>query len=334
MNSVSIELEHDKGLVSGQCASGWQTVVQRFADNFNLDDEVGASLCIIINGEEKVNIWGGKQGLENAPAWQPDSLGVVFSCTKGATALCAHKLIDEGKLELHKPVKDYWPEFARGTKADTTVAMMLDHSVGLPGFRELLKAGAVCDWDYMIHRLEAEEPFWQPGTRYAYHAVTYGWLVGELVRRVSGKSLGQYFNDEIAAPRGIPFWIGLPEHLEDKVVPYIPFVPEAPVTGFQKALFGEPESLSATAVINTGGYNLITADGTHGMDSRAVHAAEIGGAGGITNALGLARMYSAIFSGEQPLLCDEAIASLQHVSTARPCDAVLKMPTRFATGFM
>ena len=130
---------------------------------------------------------------DDGRAWERDTVSIVHSCTKGATALCAHVLAAQGQLDLEAPVAEYWPEFARAGKETATVRMMLDHSVGVPVLRGELAPGELYDWDHMVARLEAEEPFWEPGTRHGYHMINFGWTVGELVRRVSGRSLGTFF---------------------------------------------------------------------------------------------------------------------------------------------
>jgi CubicO group peptidase (beta-lactamase class C family) len=225
------------GRVSGYCDAKFQAVADCFVANFNERGEVGASVCVRIEGETVVDLWGGSFAADSDKAWDKDTLSIIFSCTKAATALCAHLLIDRGELDLYAPVTRYWPEFGTNGKEDVTVLMMLNHSVGLPAFREPIKEGGYYDWDYMIQRLEEEEPFWQPGTRNGYHMISFGWTVGELVRRVSGRSLGTFFREEIGEPLGLELWIGLPEEQEDRVSPMIPFVPdgttpvsESPVT--------------------------------------------------------------------------------------------------------
>src|SRR5574337_705133 len=181
----------------------------------------------------------------SAAPWTDDTISIVHSCTKGATALCAHLLIDRGQLDLHAPVAEYWPEFAANGKQRATVEMMLNHSVGVPALREPVKDGGYYDWHYMCERLAAEAPFWEPGTRNGYHMMTFGWLVGELVRRVSGRSLGAFFRDEVATPLELDFWIGLPDAHRARVAPMIPWSPGAdgPVMPFTKALLLDANSI-------------------------------------------------------------------------------------------
>jgi CubicO group peptidase (beta-lactamase class C family) len=204
---------------------------------------------------------------------------------------------------------------------------MLDHSVGVPVFRAPVARGEMYDWDRVVARLEAEEPFWEPGTRNGYHMINFGWTVGELVRRVSGRSLGRFFAEEIAGPAGIDFWIGLPEEIEPRVAPMIPYVRRKgePLGAFALAVVQDRTSVPAFAIANMAGVS---------MNSRAAHAAEIGGGGGITNARGLAGMYRPLSLGGGGLVSVETLERMRAVSVATNCDATLQLATRFALGFM
>ena len=176
------------GTLYGRYAAAFQPVADAFVRNFQEHGEVGASLCITLDGEPVVDLWGGTKDVEAQTPWQQDTLCVVFSSTKGAVALAAHTLVAAGELDLDAPVKRYWPEFAQAGKESALVHMMFDHSVGVPALREKVKAKGCCDWEYMVGRLEAEEPFWRPGTRHGYHMANFGWTVGELVRRTAKQS--------------------------------------------------------------------------------------------------------------------------------------------------
>ena len=210
--------------VSGVCEPAFAAVREELARNFDELDEVGASVCVTVDGERVVDLWGGRRAEDpEAPAWEADTLVVVFSCTKGMTATCAHVLASRGELDLDAPVAEYWPEFGKAGKERATVRMMLDHSVGVPALRAKLPAGSVYDWPSMISRLEEEPPFWEPGTRNGYHAITFGWTVGELVRRVSGRSLGTFLREEVGPPARTSGWASLTRR--ERVAPVIPFVP-------------------------------------------------------------------------------------------------------------
>ena len=207
----------------------------------------------------------------------------------------------------------------------------LDHSVGLPALRTPVKPGGCYDWDYMCELLAAEEPFWKPGIRNGYHMINFGWTVGELVRRVSGRSLGHFFREEVAEPLGIEFWIGMPQEHEARVAPVIPFAPQPgeEIGEFAKVMLSDPSSIQALSLMNTGGFD---------PNSRDAHAAEIGGAGGISNARGLAGMYAPLACGgslgDVELVKAEVLARMGETSTSTNEDATLLIPTRFALGFM
>jgi CubicO group peptidase (beta-lactamase class C family) len=320
-----------KGKVEGSYDARFAEVAREFERNFAERDEVGASVCVILEGRTVVDLWGGLARPADGAPWTRDTISIVFSCTKGATALCAHVLASRGKLDVNAPVAEIWPEFAREGKEGATVRMMLDHSVGLPALKTPVRAGGCTDWDYMVEMLAAEPPFWKPGTRNGYHMINFGWTVGELVRRVSGKSLGSFFRDEIARPLGIDFWIGLPEEHEARVAPIIPWLPQpgAELGDFARALVSDPQSIQALSLFNAGGFD---------PNQRACHAAEIGGAGGISNARGLAGMYAPLACGGSlggtTLVDPDTLARMSDVSMATHEDATLLIPTRFAQGFM
>jgi len=211
----------------GTCKPGFERVAEAFAKNFDSKGEVGASVCLTVKGETVVDLWGGVADQKTGTPWTTDTVSIVFSCTKGATALCAHILASRGKLDLDAPVTELWPEFGKHGKEHVTTRMMLDHSAGVPALRAKVKDSGPYEWDYMTGLLADEAPFWPPGTRNGYHGFTFGWTVGEMVRRASGVSLGTFFRTEVAEPLGLDFWIGLPEEIEPRVAPIIPYVYKA-----------------------------------------------------------------------------------------------------------
>ena len=312
--------------IEGTCDARFTSVLDAFTENFERHDEVGASLCVSVDGQTLVDLWGGFCDIERRQAWNRDTVGIVYSCTKAATALCAHRLIDQGLLDLDRTVAHYWPEFAGAGKESATLRMALNHTLGLPAVREPVEKGGFNDWDYMTSRLADEELFWQPGEKVGYHMFSFGWIVGEVVRRISGKSLGRFFHDEIAGPLGLDFWIGLPPGENPDIATIIPFKPgpDTQVTAFMKALITDRESTSFLAYLNTGRFN---------ANSAQTQAAEIGGAGGIANARALAGMYEPLVIGG-PLLSGERIDDMAQPSAETQNDETLLIPTRFGQGFM
>jgi CubicO group peptidase (beta-lactamase class C family) len=323
-------------MVDGVCAPRFARVREEFERNFAERGEVGASLCVLQDGEPVVDLWGGVADRATGRAWERDTVSVVFSTTKGATALCAHILLSRGLLALGAPVGTYWPEYARAGKEATTVGMMLSHRAGVPLLSAPMAEGAFLDWTGMIAALEAEEPVWAPGTRHGYHAVTYGWLVGELVRRASGRSLGEFLRTEVAEPLGLDLWIGLPEEVEPRVAAmgYADPQPGDELSRLVATVASEPDSASGRMLLNTGGYML---PGPAGFDSRAGHAAELGATGAVTNARALAGMYAPLARGGAavgvPLVDGVALARMATTVSAGP-DAMLFANSRFTYGFV
>ncbi len=326
-----IDIETSAGRVQGQLDPAFGEVLDAFVANFETRDELGASVALSVDGKPRVDLWGGRANQTDATPWTADTVSLVFSVTKAATAMCAHLLAERGQLDLHARVTDYWPEFGAAGKGDVTVAMLLNHSAGLPAFREPVKPGGYYDWDYMAGRLAAEAPFWEPGTRNGYHMISFGWTVGEVVRRVSGRSLGTFFAEEFAGPLGLDFWIGLPEAIEPRVSRLIQWVPgpDGPITDFTQAVMTDPQSISHLSLLNSGGYS---------PDSREAHAAEIGGGGGISNARSLAGLFATLAGGGsvdgRSWFNPDAITRMSQISMATGRDATLLIPSRFALGFM
>ena len=317
-------------MTEGTCKPGFESVAEAFQNNFDAKGEVGASVCLTVGGETVVDLWGGVADQKTGAPWTRDTVGIVFSCTKGATAICAHVLASRGKLDLDAPVAELWPEFARNGKERATTRMMLDHSVGVLALRAKVKDSGPYEWDYMTGLLAEEAPFWEPGTRNGYHGLTFGWTVGEMVRRAAGVSLGTFFQNEIARPLGLDFWIGLPEAIEPRVARIIPFIykAEQAKTPFIRRRMPKKDSPPPLFFFNAG------AGPAGGANTRPGHAAEIGAANGITNARGLAGMYAPLANGGGKLVDGKTLARMGEVSMATHDDATLRIPTRFAPGFM
>jgi CubicO group peptidase (beta-lactamase class C family) len=275
----------DATVVTGLVEPGFEGVRAAFAANFEAGHEVGAALCVHVGGRRVVDLCGGSFDAEGTRPYGPDSLQLVFSSTKGATAACANLLAQRGLLDLDAPVADYWPEFAQAGKETLPVRYLLSHQAGLPAIDRTLTPEEVQTWDPVIDALAAQAPFWEPGTAHGYHALTYGYLVGEVVRRVSGRSLGTFFAEEVAGPLGLEFFIGLPAALEPRVSPVV----VAPIGGAAQSGEGYASTLLARA-LNMGGAFRDRA----WMNRPAWHAAEVPGGNGITNATSLSRLYAGL----------------------------------------
>nr|WP_272492514.1 serine hydrolase domain-containing protein [Pseudomonas sp. TMW22091] len=176
---------------------------------FNDPQERGAALCVQIAGETVLDVWAGTADKDGHQPWHTDTIANLFSCTKPFTAVTALQLVEEGKLELDVPVARYWPEFAASGKQAITLRQLLSHRAGLPAIRQMLPREALYDWQTMVDALAAEEPWWTPGEGHGYAAITYGWLLGELIRRADGRSAGQSIVARTAKPLGLDFHVGL-----------------------------------------------------------------------------------------------------------------------------
>jgi CubicO group peptidase (beta-lactamase class C family) len=315
--------------VHGSCDPAFDAVQEEFTRNFAERGEHGASVHITVDGETVVDLWGGVADPATGRAWEADTLTCVYSCTKGIAALAAHILADRGLLDLEALVSDYWPEYGCNGKESTTVRMLLDHSAGVPAVDADVQPGDMYDADIMATYLAQQRPWWQPGTRNGYHLVTFGWTVGEVVRRVSGLTLGQFIAKEIAEPLGADFYLGLPEEHESRVAPITVWQPGADFvpTPYTLAMLNVPKSVQAVAMAN------VTAAGVD-ANSREFRAAELGGMGGIASARGLGALYTPLAVGDESLISNDAIVRMSQPAVATSEDALLLIPTRFGLGFM
>jgi CubicO group peptidase (beta-lactamase class C family) len=210
-------------LIGGFAKAPFEAARAAFEDNFARGDEIGASFCASIEGETVVDLWGGHADLAQTRPWAADTIACVYSTTKTMTALCALLLADRGELAFEDPVAKYWPEFAANGKEQITVAQLMSHASGLSGWRPAVRGEDFYDWEKVTAALAAQAPLWAPGTASGYHVYTYGFLIGEVVRRITGQSLGTFFRREIAEPLGADFWIGLPASEDARVAGLKPF---------------------------------------------------------------------------------------------------------------
>ena len=328
--------------VTGYVAPGFDRVREAFVANFDERGEIGAGVSVYHRGERVVDLLGGTTEPGGSVVYGADHLQMVFSSTKGATAICAHLLAQRGELDLDAPVAEYWPEFAAHGKGEVPVSWLLSHRVGLPDVDRPMSLHDALSWDPVVEALADSVPLWEPGTDRGYHAVTYGYLVGEVVRRVSGRSLGQFFAEEVARPLDLEFWIGLPAELHDRVVPLVPMSlpggihfgdPDAEPPGMIEMLqlLMGADSLIARALSAPGG--ALTGDQT--WNSSELWSAELPAANGITNAHSLAKMYAATVGEVNGvrLLTPETVAHAIEVRSTGP-DAVLVFDIPFGLGFM
>ncbi|MET0274421.1 MAG: serine hydrolase domain-containing protein [Phenylobacterium sp.] len=316
--------------IHGHCAPAFAAVREAFERNFAEHGELGAAVAVRHEGEVVVDLWGGAADAAGRP-WEADTLAVVFSSTKGLAALCIHILADRGLIDFEAPVARYWPEFAANGKAAITVAMALSHQAGLPVWQEALPEGALFDWAFAARRLAGEAPLWEPGTAHGYHGLTIGWLEGELVRRITGQTIGAFFQREVAEALGAEAWIGLPE-AEHHRVSELKLPEPDPSSDFFRKVAQEPDWYGAKLVTNDGGD--IGPATVNGARRRAM---EHPSAGGVTHARGLAHIYAPLSLdgalGDLRLVSPDRLPGMRTVRSASSCDLVLRLPTTFTLGF-
>jgi CubicO group peptidase (beta-lactamase class C family) len=272
--------------IEGYVAAGFESVADEFERNFSQRGDHGAAFAAVHQGRLVVDLWGGMA----APGkpWQRDTLQLIFSGTKGLIASCMLLLIERGQLELDAPVARYWPEFAQHGKDTVRVRHVVSHRAGLPGVTAALTSRDWADHEKMEALLAAQPLACDPDAFNAYHALTIGWLCGALVRRIDGRPLGRFFEEEVARPLGLETWIGLPETQEHRVgrmrlgADIAPLTEEQLANPMLRAIWGNPP---------------LFPDDDMAWNTRAIHAAEIGGAGGIADARSMARYYACLAVG-------------------------------------
>ncbi|MFG2657543.1 serine hydrolase domain-containing protein [Streptomyces sp. NPDC048425] len=291
--------QHAPG-IQGHCDARFEAVRAAFEENFDEREELGAAVTVLIDGAPVVDLWGGWADAARTRAWERDTVVNVWSTTKGPTALCAHILIDRGLLDPDAPVATYWPEFAAGGKEGVLVRHLLSHRAGLAGLREPHSLEQLFAWELTTSRLAAQEPWWEPGSVSGYHALTYGFLVGEVVRRVSGLLPGAFLEREVTGPLGIDFTIGLPDKEAGRAAELVH--PRAQATSEQAAIFAQLAPAALAALTNP-------IAGASEANTAAWRAAEIPAANGHGTARAVAALYAIVAgkgrSGDRQILSPE-----------------------------
>ena len=327
--------------IHGHCEARFENVRRIFAENLESGADLGAGVAFTLNGEPVVELWGGFLESDSDQEWQRDTLVNLYSTTKGMLAICIQQLVERGKLDLDAPVSQYWPEFSAANKAEIPVRQLLCHQAGLPAVRKPLDTPVLYDWEAFTSALAEEEPWWEPGTRHGYHAITFGHLVGEVLRRVSGQSVGEFFQENVARPLDADFQIGVPDadhrrisRLHGQVIAgggsnSAREIPE-PLKAFMRDM-ADPSTMTGGAFNNP----RIPPDAVNSAEWRR---AEIPAANGHGTARSLARIYGALSMGGEVdgvrILESESIHRAITVQAEGP-DAVLGgLPMRFGQGFM
>ncbi|HIG41999.1 MAG: serine hydrolase domain-containing protein [bacterium] len=308
----------------GYCDEKFAQVRDVLAESLGTDADIGASVAVTIDGEMVIDLWGGHLDEERSEPWQENTIVNVYSSTKTMSFLCALLLADREQLDFDANVADYWPEFAQNGKEQVKVWHIMDHAAGLSGVDDPLTTKDLYDWDLVTSTLAKQAPWWEPGTATAYHAITQGYLIGEVVRRISGKTLGQYFRDEISLPLEADFHIGVPESEFPRIGNLLP-----PDDNTALAGQGDKDSIAARTFRHPA---------VNALDSRTREwrEAEIPAANGHGNARSIAKIHAILAcKGEAQgtrLLSRETAESVM-VERISGTDMALQMPVRFGLGF-
>jgi CubicO group peptidase (beta-lactamase class C family) len=308
--------------VKGRYEERFAPVAEAFSQNLDSGADIGASVAVVHEGQFVVDIWGGDADPEQGAAWEEDTIVNVWSSTKTMAALCALILADRGELDLDAPVSTYWPEFSQAGKEAVEVRHLLSHTAGLAGWQERLDPRDLADWERCTGMLAAQAPWWEPGTASGYHALTQGYLIGEVVRRITGVSLGRFFAETVAEPLGADFHIGLAADDDQRVSPlHAPEpgnlreagIPELGIRTFSNPVVGAPTAMEEWW-----------------------RRAEIPAANGHGNARSVAAIQSVVSNGGEARgirLLSEATVSRIFEEQSNGPDLVLGVPLRFGMGY-
>lgn len=314
--------------LGGVCDPRFRAVRDEFIANLTQRGDVGAAVAVSVGGRVVVDLWGGWADAAHTRPWERDTLVNVFSVSKGLATLCVLQLVDEGLLDVAAPVRRYWPALSGGGRDTITVEQVLSHQAGLPAIRAPLPEGAMLDWGTIVRALEQQAPWWAPGTAHGYHVNTFGFLTGELVRRLTGATLGTRLHTHVAGPLAADVHIGLPAREHARVAEFL--WPEAAVPPPQATLEGDelmrwatywnPSGLSGAGVVNTAAWR----------------SAELPSANGHATARGVARVYAALARGGAVdgarVLSASTLREAVRERVHGP-DLILQRPSRFGLGF-
>jgi CubicO group peptidase (beta-lactamase class C family) len=311
--------------IHGTCSDNFAAVRKAFAANFTERGEIGASVAVVAGGELVVNLWGGWADPGRTKPWQKETLTNVWSTTKAMTSLCAHILIDRGELDPDAPVARYWPEFAAGGKGQVTVRQVMCHQSGLTGLAVPATVADYYDWEKITGLLAAQEPFFPPGSTSGYQAITFGYLVGEVIRRITGKTCGAFFRAEIARPLGADFHIGLSRSDLSRCSLLQGVRPSEDEQAALAQAYANAAPAALAALLNPS----LTGDEANAKEWRM---AEIPAANGHGTALGLATVFGTLVDGSERLISAKTLQAAR-TGNGRHTDVVLGFPLEFGLGF-
>jgi CubicO group peptidase (beta-lactamase class C family) len=329
-------------VVQGHVEPRLAPLKEKLEEQFAAGQHIGAGVAVYQHGELVADLWAGAANEDTGAPWERDTMAMSYSTTKGLTATCLHVLADRGLVDYQAPVSRYWPEFAKNGKEKITVYHLLTHQAGMAQVPEGMYGSDLFDWERVIHGLEEEAPAWEPGTETGYHAITFGFLVGEVVRRVSGKSLGTFLRDEVCAPLGLrDMYIGTPENVEPRIAKLknrMIISPEQ-MQQIQERLQGGQPMMSPLMQRAMGARpgTMMGEQRDDPFDTPEGHRAELPALNGVMTARDLARMY-ACFAGYGQidgvrLLTDQRVRIMSKLQTRRP-DKVIVVEVGWALGYM
>ncbi|MFM9370832.1 serine hydrolase domain-containing protein [Streptomyces sp. Da 82-17] len=313
----------------GWVEEGFGAIADAFARNFDDFPELGAATTVFVNGRKVVELWGGVADEATGRPWERDTVVPVFSCAKGLVAVAVQLLAQQGRLDLDAPVARYWPEFARHGKEAVTCRMVLGHRAGVPVLDASPSFAEIAAWTPVVRALEEQKPLWEPGSAYEYHGQVFGFLLGEVVRRITGHTPGAYVREAVTGPLGLRAWIG---------------ASEAESAGRARLVEAEgrpgmpgPEHLLTRIVTMNGALTFPGLDEPHGWNDPELFAMELPGSGALASASGLAGLYAAAatgIDGTQRLLSEETVGDAVRELSSGPSWLGLDLGARWGSGFL
>ena len=303
--------------IEGSVAEGFEALQERFAAIISQSPEAGSAVSIWHKGRNVVNLWGGTADKDAKTPWVEDTKAVVFSSTKGLMSLAIAMLYQDGKISYEDLVVKHWPEYKGAGKDGTTVRDLVAHRAGVPFFAEDIQQDQVIDWDFMVAKIEQESAMWKPGSTYAYHAITHGWITGEIIRRVTGMSPGKYLAKHISSPLAADTWLGLPAEFERKVAVSYPHDDLAKFFVDLKEKDTNAGNFLIRSLTLGNAFSMNLVGKKKGFNAPEVHQAEIPGAGGISTAHGISKIWSSVVHDTDGvrLLNDETVKYVTSVQS-------------------
>ncbi|MGX1629701.1 serine hydrolase domain-containing protein [Streptomyces albidoflavus] len=314
--------------IGGWADEGFGGVADVFRENFEAFGELGTAVSVRVGGRPVVELWGGIADERSGRLWDQETVVPVFSCAKGLVSICAHLLAQQGRLDLDAPVAAYWPEFAAEGKERITTRMVLGHRAGVPVLDRTVSFGEITEWTPVVRAIEEQRPLWEPGEAYEYHGHVFGFLVGEVVRRITGLTPGRFFREAIGEPLGLRAWIGLPAAERGQL---------ARLVEAEGRPAGDPQSLLMRIVTMNGALVFPGLDEPHGFNDPELLGTELPGAGAVASASGLAALYGAAVTGLDGgprLLSEETLTDAVREVSAGPTWQGYDLGQRWGSGFL